>query len=66
MKKLRGAYMFLRIMYVIDFIGKMIEQNKSSTLRELYYISEGWGVAKFHTQQESDRLVEGLEIITKM
>ncbi|HDJ50965.1 MAG TPA: DNA topoisomerase IV subunit A [Thermoprotei archaeon] len=65
-KTLRGAYMFLRMMYVIDFIREMIEANKSSTLRELYYISEGWGVAKFHSQQESDRLVEDLEIMTRL
>ncbi len=65
-KTLRGAYMLLRTMYVIDFIKEMVEQRKSSTLRELYYISEGWGEAKFHTQQESDKLVEDLEILTHL
>ena len=62
---LSGAYMLLRTMYVIDFIKDMIEQGKSSTLRELYYISEGWGEAKFNSQDESDKLAEDLEIITK-
>ena len=63
-KKLDGAYMILRTMYMVDFIKDMIGQNKSSTLREMYYISEGWEKAKFHTQDESNRLIEDLEIIT--
>ncbi|MEA2053683.1 MAG: DNA topoisomerase IV subunit A [Candidatus Thermoplasmatota archaeon] len=62
---LSGAYMLLRTTYTIDFIKKMIEQNKSSTLRELYYISEGWGEGKFSSQGDSDRLAEDLEILTK-
>ena len=62
---LAGAYMLLRTIYTIDFIKKMIEQNKSSTLREMYYISEGWGEGKFSTQSDSDRLAEDLEILTK-
>lgn len=62
---LAGAYMLLRTIYTIDFIQQMIKQNKTSTLRELYYISEGWGEAKFKTQDESDSLAEDLEILTK-
>jgi len=31
----------------------------------LYYISEGWGEAKFSSQSDSDRLAEDLEILTK-
>jgi len=65
-KTLDGAYMLLRTMYTIDFIRNQINTAKSSTLREMYYISEGWDLAKFHAQQESDRLVEDMEIITKM
>lgn len=61
---LAGAYMLLRTVYTLDFIRQMIEQRKTSTLRELYYISEGWGEAKFHTQDESDKLAEDLEILT--
>jgi DNA topoisomerase-6 subunit A len=61
-----GAYMLLRTICTIEFIREMIENNKSSTLREMYYISEGWDLAKFHEQQESDRLVEDLEVITKL
>ena len=62
---LAGAYMLLRTIYTIDFIKEMIEKNKTSTLRELYYISEGWGEAKFNSQDESDKLAEDLEILTR-
>ena len=62
---LSGAYMLLRTIYTINFIKNMVEQNKSSTLRELYYISEGWGEAKFSSQSDSDKLAEDLEILTK-
>ncbi len=63
-KTLDGAYMMLRTMYMVDFIKDMIKANKSSTLREMYYISEGWDLAKFHSQPESDSLAEDLEVIT--
>jgi len=63
-KALDGAYMVLRTMYMVDFIKDMIKASKSSTLREMYYISEGWDLAKFSTQQESDSLAEDLEVIT--
>lgn len=62
---LSGAYMLLRTVYTLDFINKMIKEHKTSTLRELYYISEGWGDAKFNTQDESDKLAEDLEILTR-
>ena len=63
-KSLDGAYMLLRTMYIVDFIKEMIKTKKSSTLREMYYISEGWNLAKFGSQQESDSLAEDLEVIT--
>ena len=63
-KKLDGAYMLLRTLYVMEFIKEMIRDKKSSTLREMYYISEGWGLAKFHSQDESNKLAEDLEVIT--
>jgi DNA topoisomerase VI subunit A len=63
-KSLDGAYMLLRTMYMADFIKEMIKIKKSSTLREMYYISEGWDMAKFHSQQESNLLAEDLEVIT--
>ena len=63
-KKLDGAYMLLRTTYLLDFIREMSTQSKSSTLRELYYISEAWDLGKFHAQDESNKLIEDLEIVT--
>ncbi len=63
-KTVKGAYIILRMLYVIGFLKEQLNLNKSSTLRELYYISEGWGIAKFDNQAESDRLIEDLEILT--
>ncbi len=65
-KKMKGALMLLRTMYVLDFIREMIGGSKSSTLREMYYISEGWDLAKFHSQDESNLLAEDLEVITAL
>jgi DNA topoisomerase-6 subunit A len=63
-KSSKGAYMLLRTMYMTDFIKNMIKSEKSSTLREMYYISEGWDLAKLHSQNDSNLLAEDLEVIT--
>ncbi|QLH75280.1 MAG: DNA topoisomerase IV subunit A [Methanomassiliicoccales archaeon] len=63
-KKTNGALMLLRTMYTLELIEDMIAQKKSSTLREMYYISEGWDKAKFNSQDESNFLAEDLEIVT--
>ncbi len=64
-KKLSGAYMLLRTLYIVGLIEELINKKKSATLREMYYISEGWDLAKFNSQDESNRLAEDLEIITE-
>lgn len=64
-KTVNGAMMMLRTVYTVDFIEEMITNSKSSTLREMYYISEGWGRGKFHSQDESNLLAEDLEIVSK-
>lgn len=64
-KDLGGAVSILRTLYTVDFIKDMIGSGKSSTLREMYYISEGWEKAKFPAQDDSNRLAEDLEIITQ-
>ncbi|MDD4221966.1 MAG: DNA topoisomerase VI, partial [Candidatus Methanomethylophilus sp.] len=40
-KTAQGAVTLLRTVYTTDFINEMIREGKSSTLREMYYISEG-------------------------
>ncbi|MCZ9312446.1 MAG: DNA topoisomerase VI, partial [Methanocorpusculum sp.] len=57
----KSAIHMLKMAYVIGFIKMQLAENRSSTLREMYYISEGWKQAKFHAQNESNYLVEDLE-----
>lgn len=63
-KTIQGAQMMLRTVYTADFITDMIRDGHSSTLREMYYISEGWNNAKFGSQDESNLLAEDLEVIS--
>jgi DNA topoisomerase-6 subunit A len=62
-RKLDGALMLLRTFYLVDFINEMAKEGKTSTLRELYYISEGWEESKFHSEDESNLLIEDLEVM---
>lgn len=62
-RKLDGALMLLRTFYLVDFINEMARERKTSTLRELYYISEAWEDAKFHGEDESNLLIEDLEVM---
>ncbi len=62
-RKLDGALMLLRTFYLVDFIHEMARDQKTSTLRELYYISEQWKDAKFHSEDESNLLIEDLEVL---
>jgi DNA topoisomerase-6 subunit A len=62
---LGSAKNLLRALHVVEFIEEMIRSGKSSTLREMYYISEGWGYGKFGSQNDSNNLAEDLEVITK-
>jgi DNA topoisomerase-6 subunit A len=64
-KSKKGAFKLLQRCELANFVlNNHLEQNKGSTLRELYYISEGWDIAKFKDQHESDRAIEDFEIIS--
>ena len=66
-KTVKGAFQLLKTIYATDFIiREHLAHNRGSTLRELYYISEGWEAAKFKEQAESDRLIEDLELLTTL
>ena len=60
----KSALHILKMAYVIWFLKHQINEDRSSTLRELYYISEGWKRAKFAAQNDSNLLIEDLEILT--
>ncbi|EQD42367.1 protein containing Spo11/DNA topoisomerase VI, subunit A, partial [mine drainage metagenome] len=61
-----GAEYMLKSLYMIEFILEMIRNAKTSTLREMYYISEGWKNGKFGTQDESNIMAEDLEVMTAL
>ena len=62
----RGARKLLKAAYTIEFLANQLDEDRSSTLRELYYLSESWDndEAQFSSQDESNDLVEDLEIVT--
>ncbi len=62
----RGARKLLKAVYTIEFLAQQLDEDRSSTLRELYYLSESWDEkeAKFSEQSESDKLIEDLEIVS--
>ncbi len=62
----RGAQKLLKAVYTIEFLANQLEEDRSSTLRELYYLSESWDEerAQFSDQDESNQLVEDLEIVS--
>ena len=62
----RGARKLLKAVYTIEFLAQQLGEDRSSTLRELYYLSESWdeNEAKFSDQSESDALIEDLEIVS--
>jgi DNA topoisomerase-6 subunit A len=64
----RGARKLLKAIYTIDFLSEQLQEDRSSTLRELYYLSESWDVdeAQFSSQDESNQLVEDLEIVSEV
>ena len=62
---LGSARQLLRALHITEFVEGMISDGKTSTLREMYYISEGWGHGKFSSQNESNGVSEDLEIVTK-
>ncbi|PSQ41061.1 DNA topoisomerase VI [Halobacteriales archaeon QS_9_68_42] len=63
-----GAQKLLKAVYTIEFLADQLEEGRSSTLRELYYLSESWDEerAQFNDQDESNQLVEDLEIVSEV
>jgi len=65
-KTISGAQKLLKAVYTIDFLARQLSEDRSSTLRELYYLSESWDLdeAQFTGQDESNQLIEDLEIVS--
>ncbi|WP_435064987.1 DNA topoisomerase IV subunit A [Halobaculum sp. EA56] len=62
----RGARKLLKAAYTVEFLAQQLDEDRSSTLRELYYLSESWDSedAGFSDQDESNQLIEDLEIVS--
>jgi DNA topoisomerase-6 subunit A len=62
----RGAKKLLKAIYTIEFLERQLDEDRSSTLRELYYLSESWDDehAQFSGQDESNQLIEDLEVVS--
>ncbi|MBQ6345028.1 MAG: DNA topoisomerase IV subunit A, partial [Methanobrevibacter sp.] len=50
-----------QMVYVGNFCKDLVAREKTATIREMYYVSEGWGIS-FKTQQESNIIGEDLEV----
>ena len=50
-----------QMVYVGNFCKDLVSREKTATIREMYYVSEGWGIS-FKTQQESNIVGEDLEV----
>ncbi len=50
-----------QMVYVANFCKDLVAREKTATIREMYYVSEGWGIS-FKTQQESNIVGEDLEV----
>jgi DNA topoisomerase-6 subunit A len=54
---------FTQLAWVASFAKRLINSSRTSSLRDLYYSSEAFGVT-FKDQAESDRIVTDLECVT--
>jgi DNA topoisomerase-6 subunit A len=54
---------FMQLMWVASYAKQLIQNSRTSSLRDLYYSSEAFNV-DFKNQAESDRIVADLEALT--
>jgi len=50
-----------QMVYMANFCKGLVQTGKTATLREMYYVSEGWDI-EFGDQQESNIVGEDLEV----
>ncbi len=60
---LRHVSSFSKLLWVASYTKRLLETGRTSSLRDLYYSSEAFGV-EFKDQSESDRIVSDLECLT--
>jgi len=59
-RNIRHAKNFHQFMWTAYYVYRLLKNNRTSSLRDLYYSSKGYGV-NFKDQDESDRIVTDLE-----
>ncbi len=64
-KSLGQIRSFTQLVWVMRFVKDLLKMGKSSTLRDVYYSSEAFGV-KFKDQQESDTCITEVEAVLKV
>jgi DNA topoisomerase-6 subunit A len=62
-RNIKHVRSFAQLMWVADFARQLLESSRTSSLRDLYYSSEAFGI-DFSDQAESDRIVMDLECLT--
>ncbi|MHA1906545.1 MAG: DNA topoisomerase IV subunit A [Candidatus Thorarchaeota archaeon] len=60
---LKHVKSFMQLMWVASYAKQLIQNGRTSSLRDLYYSSEAFDV-DFKNQAESDRIVSDLESLT--
>jgi DNA topoisomerase VI subunit A len=50
-----------QMVYMANFCKDLVQRGKTATLREMYYVSEGWDI-EFGNQDESNIVVEDMEV----
>ncbi|MCF2135765.1 MAG: DNA topoisomerase IV subunit A [Candidatus Thorarchaeota archaeon] len=59
---LRHIRSFTQLLWVASYAKKLLKSGRTSSLRDLYYSSEAFGIS-FKDQAESDRIVADLECV---
>jgi DNA topoisomerase-6 subunit A len=54
-----------QMVHLANFCKTLVETEKTATIREMYYVSEGWDIG-FDTQQESNNVGEDIEVTLGM
>lgn len=54
-----------QMVHLANFCKTLVETGKTATIREMYYVSEGWDIG-FDTQQESNNVGEDIEVTLNM
>lgn len=60
---LKHVKSFMQLVWVASFAKQLVKNGRTSSLRDIYYSSEAFGV-DFKNQAESDRIISDLECLT--